>query len=103
MKTLVIYDSTGRIWNIVYGEETIPEGLEKSALIVDIPSDMRILSVDLTDPSNPKPVLDAQPDTQIGRLQNQVDKNKESVDEDITNLQLALTEIYELVMKGTVQ
>ena len=102
MKALVIYDSTGRIWNIVYGEEVIPEGLEKSALIVEIPSDMRILSIDLTDPSNPKPVFDAQPDTQIGRLQDQVDKNKESVDGDITDLQIALAELYELVVGGTV-
>ena len=27
MKALVIYDSTGRIWNIIYGEETVPQGL----------------------------------------------------------------------------
>ena len=26
MKALVIYDVTGRIWSIIYGEETLPQG-----------------------------------------------------------------------------
>ena len=35
MKALVIYDATGRIWSIVYGEEQAPQGL--LSMFVDIP------------------------------------------------------------------
>ena len=27
MRALVIYDSTGRIWSIIYGEEALPQGV----------------------------------------------------------------------------
>lgn len=35
MKALVIYDDTGRIWTIMYGEERVPQGLQ--CMWVDIP------------------------------------------------------------------
>ncbi len=35
MKALIIYDLTGRIWNILYGEEAVPQGLP--AMFADIP------------------------------------------------------------------
>ena len=35
MRALVIYDSTGRIWSIIYGEEALPQGLQ--CMWVDIP------------------------------------------------------------------
>ena len=35
MKALVIYDATGKIWSIFYGEDQVPQGL--LALFVDIP------------------------------------------------------------------
>ena len=112
MRALVIYDSTGYIWNIVYGQEEIPSGLEKSAMIVDIPSDMRILSVDVTDPANPTPVFDAQPDTEIGRLTDEIRDTKSEIQSvksttdgnstdietnasDITDIQVAIAELYE--------
>ena len=105
MKTLVIYDNTGYIWNIVYGQEEIPSGLEKSAIIVEVPSNMRILSIDVTDPTNPAPVFDSQPDTELGRMQAEIDTLKSTSDtnasdietntSDITDIQVAIAELYE--------
>ena len=112
MKSLVIYDSTGYIWNIIYGQEEIPGGLEKSAMIVNIPSNMRVLSIDVTDPNNPTPVFDNQPDTELGRLDTELqavkataDSNSTSIENnstsigtntsDITDIQVAIAELYE--------
>ena len=70
MKALVIYDDTGRIWTIMYGEERVPQGLQ--CMWVDIPDGAR-------------------PESDIGRLQEQV----VSLGDQLTEAQLALTEQYE--------
>ena len=51
MKAIVIYDNTGRIWSIIYGEEELPQGVQ--AMWVDIPDGARIESIDVTDPVHP--------------------------------------------------
>ena len=89
MKALVIYDLTGKIWNIVYGEESAPQGLP--AIFVDIPDGAQLEYIDLTDPENPEPVFTYLPESDIGRLQKQVAE----VRNELTNTQLALTEQYE--------
>lgn len=55
MKTLVIYDTTGRIWSIIYGEESAPQGVPY--LFTDIPEGATIERVDVTDLENPKVVF----------------------------------------------
>jgi len=89
MKALVIYDSTGRIWNIVYGEETAPQGL--TCMWVDIPGGAQLQSINVTNPNDPRPVFTYLPDSDIGRLQKQV----AGLEEENTSLQLALTEQHE--------
>ena len=51
MKALVIYDVTGKIWSIVYGEEEAPQGL--TSMFVDIPEGAVLTKIDVTDPKNP--------------------------------------------------
>lgn len=70
MKALVIYDLTGKIWNIVYGEEIAPQGL--TCMFVDIPDGARLESIDVTDQENPQPVFTYLPESDIGRLQKQM-------------------------------
>ena len=55
MRALVVYDQTGRVWVIAYGETDIPQGLVCS--FVDIPEGSVLESMDLTDPENPVPVF----------------------------------------------
>lgn len=69
-KALVIYDSTGRIWSIVYGEETTPQGL--TCMFVDIPDGASLSHIDVTDPANPKAVFNYLPDSDLGKLQKQM-------------------------------
>lgn len=81
MRALVIYDSTGRIYLIMYGEETAPQGLP--ALFVDIPDGAELERIDVTNPDDPKPVFTYLPESDIGRLQKQV----AALEGDVANLQ----------------
>ncbi|SET80175.1 hypothetical protein SAMN05443270_1485 [Lacrimispora sphenoides] len=75
MKALVIYDLTGRIWNIIYDTETIPQGL--TCMWVDIPDGAQLKCVDVTDPENPKAVFTYLPESDMSKLQNQVRELRE--------------------------
>lgn len=55
MKALVIYDTTGKIWSIIYGEQKAPQGL--LSMFVDVPDGATLDKIDVTDSENPKPVL----------------------------------------------
>ena len=89
MKALVIYDSTGKIWSIFYGEDQVPQGL--LALFVDIPDGGQLERIDVTNPDDPKPVFTYLPESDIGKLQNRVTE----LENQLTEAQLALTEQYE--------
>lgn len=79
MKALVIYDSTGRIWNIVYGEEIAPQGI--TCMWVDIPDGAQLERIDVTNPDDPQPVFNYLPDSDIGKLQKQMSAVEERLDE----------------------
>lgn len=89
MRALVIYDTTGRIWNIVYGQGEIPQGL--TCMWVDIPDGAVLERIDATDPENPKAVFSYLPESDIGRLQ----KKTTELDNQLMDAYLALTEQYE--------
>ena len=77
MKALIIYDLTGRIWNIIYGEETVPQGL--TCMWVDIPEGAQIQRVDVTDPDDPKAVFTYLPESDISKLQDKVKEQAEEI------------------------
>lgn len=89
MRALVIYDLTGRVWQIIYGEEEVPQGLP--AVFVDIPEGAQLERIDATDPAGPKPVFSYLPESDIGRLQEKA----AGLEEELTDIQLALAEQYE--------
>lgn len=78
MKALVIYDSTGYIWNIVYGADTAPQGL--TCMWVDIPDGAQLERIDVTNPDDPHPVFNYLPDSDIGKLQKQMETVKTRLD-----------------------
>lgn len=77
MKALVIYDLSGRIWNIIYGEETVPQGL--TCMWVDIPEGAQIQRVDVTNPDDPKAVFTYLPESDISKLQEKVKEQAEEI------------------------
>ena len=113
MRALVIYDLSGHVWNVVYGADDAPEGL--LYLWVDIPSGTNIVSVDVSDMSNPQPVFSyIEKNTDIKILQDklvEIERKLTEVDstvsetiekvtataEELTYTQIALTEVYESV------
>lgn len=44
MKALIIYDATGRIWNVTYGEDILPTGL--SGMVADVPEGRSVYGID---------------------------------------------------------
>lgn len=98
MNALVIYDGTGKIWNIIYGasEEDRPIGIPN--MFVDIPDGAILERIDVSDPANHRPVYTYMPESDIGRLMKEV---KELSSTDLKNredLSLAITDLYELVL-----
>lgn len=93
MKALVIYDSTGRIWNIVYGAEAAPQGL--TCMWVDIPDGAQLESIDVTNPDNPQPVFSRLPESDIGKLHKQM----ASVEAQVEELKLESKELTLVVAK----
>lgn len=70
MKTLVIYDNTGKIYLMMYGEENAPQGIP--SMYVDIPEGAILERIDVTAPENPKPIFTFLPDSDIGILKREV-------------------------------
>lgn len=62
MQTLIIYDNTGMIWNITYGQYVLPEGL--TAIIMDVPEGSQVQSIDVSG-ETPKLVFASLPENDI--------------------------------------
>lgn len=54
MKSLIIYDTTGTIWSVIHGQDTVPSGV--LGLVVAIPDGATVTSIDVSNPGNPQPV-----------------------------------------------
>lgn len=54
MKSLIIYDTTGTIWSVIHGQDTVPAGV--LGLVVTIPDGATVTGVDVSNPANPEPV-----------------------------------------------
>lgn len=54
MKSLIIYDATGTVWQVIHGQDTIPAGLP--GIVVTIPDGASVTNVDVSDPARPEPV-----------------------------------------------
>lgn len=62
MQTLIIYDNTGMIWNITYGQYVLPEGLRAS--ILDVPEGAQIERIDISG-EMPQVIFSALPENEI--------------------------------------
>lgn len=78
---LVIYDLTGKIMAVYYGETEVPQGIPY--MFVDIPEGESIVKVDLSDPKNPVAVLSGENKTDLTKLQEELKRITAKVDESI--------------------
>ena len=87
MLTLIIYDSTGTIWSSM-SVDSAPAGLEK--YVFSIPEGAMLDHMDMTDPAHPVPVYsETSPSYDIAQMSS-----------DITDMQIALAELYETITGG---
>ena len=86
---LVIYDLTGKILAVYYGETDVPQGVPY--LFVDIPEGESIVRVDLTDPQNPVAVLSGENKTDLTRIQEELERITTKVDENIPDKKIPET------------
>lgn len=72
MNSLVIYDSNGRIYSIIYGatEEDVPIGLRSMWVI--IPDGTILRNIDVSDPDEPKPVFDTYLNVNLTDIRNDI-------------------------------
>lgn len=80
MKTLIIYDNTGKIFGIYTGNYTVPEG-GINYIETEIPDNQRPVSVNV--------------DTKELLCESVPPSAMEILQEEVTSLQLALVELYE--------
>lgn len=86
---LVIYDLTGKILAVYYGETDVPQGVPY--LFVDIPEGESIVKVDLSDPKNPVAVLSGENKTDLTKLQEELERITTKVDENIPDKKIPET------------
>ena len=74
MNSLVIYDSNGRIYSILYGasESDVPLGLQ--SMWVVIPDGSILRNIDVSDPKNPKPVFDTCLNVNLQDIREDIEK-----------------------------
>lgn len=72
MNSLVIYDSNGRIYSIIYGatEEDVPIGLR--SMWVVIPDGTILRNIDVSNPDEPKPVFDTYLNVNLTDIRNDI-------------------------------
>ena len=86
---LVIYDLTGKILAVYYGEADVPQGVPY--LFVDIPGGESIVRVDLSDPENPVAVLSGENKTDLTKIQEELERITTKVDENIPDKKIPET------------
>lgn len=86
---LVIYDLTGRVLAIYFGETEVPQGIPY--MFVDIPEGESIVKVDLSDPKNPVAVLSGENKTDLTKLQEELKRITTKVDESIPDKKIPNT------------
>lgn len=78
---LVIYDLTGKVLAVYFGETEVPQGIPY--MFVDIPEGESIVKVDLSDPKNPVAVLSGENKTDLTKIQEELKRITTKVDESI--------------------
>ena len=86
---LVIYDLTGKVLAVYFGETNAPQGVPY--LFVDIPEGESIVRVDLSDPKNPVAVLSGENKTDLTKIQEELERVATKVDENIPDKKIPET------------
>lgn len=91
LKSVAIYDRTGEVITLIMGQDNVPPGLEQSAIVVDLSDYERLIRIDLSDATHPKPVTIAN----IGAVEALV-KEVQSLKKAVKDNQDALADLAQM-------
>lgn len=98
MKTIIIYDNTGKIFYTMKGNYIIPQG-GIQYLEIEIPDGKEIVGIDVTDPISPQLIYEDLAPDEIEVLRKQVEELStsnselsETLDDILLNIIPAITE-----------
>lgn len=96
MQAFIIYDNAGKIWNIIYGENTMPENLK--CIEVEIPEGAGVDDVDLSGETPQPRIIWQVAETRSDMLEEIVTQAKtgRSIKELIASLDLTDAEKWKL-------
>lgn len=95
LKSVAIYDRTGEVITLIMGQDNVPPGLEQSAIVVELSDYERLIRIDLSDASHPKPVTIAN----IGAVEALV-KEVQSLKKAVKDNQDALADLAQMGTEG---
>lgn len=89
MKTLVFYDNKGKIFYMVTGAYEIPDG-GIQYLETEIPEGKMLVSVDVSDASNPTPIFEDIPEDEMTKRLYSLEEENQilemTIDDILTNI-----------------
>lgn len=84
MKTTIIYDSLGHIWNVTYGDSMLPQGL--NSVQVELPDNTQLTGVEIADDGTVTPKYDSMPASDFIQLQKAIDDVKLEANDNVSKL-----------------
>lgn len=76
MKTTIIYDKSGHIWNVTYGDSILPQGL--NSFQTDLPDNTQLTGVEIAADGTVTPKYESMPLSDWQAIQKAIDDAKES-------------------------
>ena len=91
MKTTIIYDNSGHIWNVTYGDSMLPQGL--NSFQTDLPDNTQLTGVEIADNGTVTPKYDSMPASDLLQLQKAIDDVKGEALSKVSDLTSRLDEV----------
>lgn len=91
MKTTIIYDKSGHIWNVTYGDSILPQGL--NSFQTDLPDNTQLTGVEIGEDGAVIPKYDSMPTSDLLQLQKAIDDAKGEALSKVSDLTSRLDEV----------
>lgn len=91
MKTTIIYDKSGHIWNVTYGDSILPQGL--NSFQTDLPDNTQLTGVEIAADGTVTPKYDSMPASDLLQLQKAIDDAKQETLAQVSSLTSRLDEV----------
>ena len=91
MKTTIIYDKSGHIWNVTYGDSMLPQGL--NSFQTDLPDNAQLTGVEIAEDGTVTPKYESMPASDWLQIQKAIDDAKQEALAQVSSLTSRLDEV----------